>query len=358
MHRLEAMRVFVAVADAGGFSPASRHLGMSPPAVTRTVAALEARIGTRLLHRTTRVVRLTEAGERFLADSRRILAEVDDAEAAAAGSHAKLRGGLAVTASAMFGRLHVTPLALEFLRRHPQLTLRTLFVDRVVNLVDEGIDVAVRIGHLPDSSLTAIRVGSVRRLVCASPAYLDAHGIPASPAALASHDVVAFSGITPSRQWSFHTTGGAVTTSVAPRLTANSPDAAIAAALAGYGVTSLLSYMVAREIEAGTLVTVLSAYEPPPLPVHVVHHAGRQASARVRTFVDHVVAGLRANGAINASWRGGRSPRGPAGPSASVASSSGPSTPPRRRKSRGQARSGQPRSTTATPVSTPSSSTR
>lgn len=314
------MRVFVAVADAGGFSPASRRLGMSPPAITRAVAALEARIGTLLFHRTTRVVRLTESGERFLADSRRILAEVDNAEAAAAGSHAELRGGLAVTASAMFGRLHVTPLALEFLRCHPRVTLRALFVDRVVNLVDEGIDVAVRIGHLPDSSLTAVRVGSVRRLVCAAPDYLDAHGIPASPAELASHDVVAFSGITPSRQWSFHTAAGAVIASVSPRFTANSPEAAIAAALAGYGVTSLLSYMVAREIEVGALVTVLSVYEPPPLPVHVVHHAGRQASARVRAFVDHMVTGLRANSAVNAGRRGSRRPSGTAGPSAAPAS--------------------------------------
>jgi DNA-binding transcriptional LysR family regulator len=306
MDGLDGMRVFVAVADAGGFSPAARRLGMSPPAVTRAVAALEARIGTRLLHRTTRVVRLTEAGARFLADSRRILAEVEDAEAAAAGSHAELRGSLAVTASAMFGRMHVTPLALEFLRRHPRVALRTLFVDRVVHLVEEGIDVAVRIGRLPDSSLTAVRVGLVRRVVCAAPSYLAARGTPASPAELASHDVVAFSGITPSRQWSFHTAAGAVIASISPRFTTNSPDVAIAAALAGYGVTSLLSYMIAREIAAGALVTVLSSYEPPPLPVHVVHHAGRQASARVRAFVDHAVANLRANSAVNS----GRALRG------------------------------------------------
>ncbi len=301
------MRVFVTVAGDGGFAAAARRLGLSPPAVTRAVAALETRIGTRLLHRTTRVVRLTEAGERFLSDCRRILAEVEDAEAAAAGSHRELRGGLGVTASAMFGRLHVAPLVLDFLRRHPGVEIRTLFVDRVVSLLEEDMDVAVRIGHLPDSSLAAIRVGAVRRLVCAAPAYLAARGAPATPADLTAHDVVAFSGLAPPREWTFPAGTSGLSVPVAPRFTTNLPEVAIAAARDGRGLTMLLSYMVHAELEAGALVPVLGVWEPPPLPVHVVHGAGRQAAARVRAFVDHAVAGLRR---LDALARGARDVRG------------------------------------------------
>jgi DNA-binding transcriptional LysR family regulator len=293
MDRLESMRIFVTVAGAAGFAPAARRLGLSPPAVTRAVAALERRLGTRLLHRTTRVVRLTEAGERYVADCRRILAEVEDAEAAAAGSHRELRGGIGVTASAMFGRLHVAPLVLDFLRRHPGVELRTLFVDRVVNLLEEGMDVAVRIAHLPDSSLTAIRVGSVRRVVCAAPAYLAARGTPAAPGDLAGHDVVSFGGISPTREWTFREGSGSAAVRVTPRFTTNLPDVAIAAAREGHGLTRLLSYMVAGEFARGTLAPVLVDWEPPPIPIQVVHGAGRHASARVRACIDHLVAGLR-----------------------------------------------------------------
>jgi len=290
--RLEEMRVFTTVATSASFAAAARTLGLSPPAVTRAVAALEQRLGTRLLHRTTRVVRLTDAGEHFLADCRRLLAEVDDAEAAAAGVHGALRGGIAVTAPTMFGRLHVTPLILDFLARHPGVEVRTLFVDRVVNLVPEGLDVAVRIGRLPDSTLTAVRVGTVRRIVCASPTYLDARGTPATPAELAGHDVVSLSRLTPSHEWTFTSAAGRVNVPVAARFTTNLPDVAIDAARAGHGLVTLLSYMVAPDLESGRLVPVLRAWEPPPLPIHVVHGAGRRTSARVRAFVDHAVAGL------------------------------------------------------------------
>jgi len=290
--RLEEMRVFTTVATSGSFAAAARGLGLSPPAVTRAIAALEQRLGTRLLHRTTRVVRLTDAGERFLADSRRLLAEVDDAEAAAAGVHGALRGGIAVTAPTMFGRLHVTPLILDFLARHPGVEVRTLFVDRVVNLVPEGLDVAVRIGRLPDSTLTAVRVGTVRRIVCAAPSYLDARGTPAEPADLGGHDVVSLSRLTPSHEWSFVSAAGRVSVPVTPRFTTNLPDVAIDAARAGHGLVTLLSYMVAADLESGRLVPVLRAWEPPPLPISVVHGAGRRTSARVRAFVDHVVTSL------------------------------------------------------------------
>jgi DNA-binding transcriptional LysR family regulator len=293
--RLESMRVFVAVAEAQGFASAARRLGMSPPAVTRAVGALEERIGTRLLHRTTRVVRLTEAGSQFLADCRRILGELEDAEASAAGSHADPRGLLAVTAPVMFGRMFVAPLVLDFLARHPRVTARTLFLDRVADLIDEGLDVAVRIAHLPDSSLRAVRVGSVRRVVCASPDYLAARGTPRSPADLTQLDAIAFSlGASP-EDWSF---ASGETVSPPARLTVNSNDVAIAAAVAGRGVTRVLSYQVAPELRAGRLEIVLADFEPPPIPISVVYAEGRRAAAKVRAFVDFAVERLRAESSL------------------------------------------------------------
>ena len=195
MDRLETMRVFVAVAEERGFAPAARRLSMSPPAVTRAIAALEHRVGARLLQRTTRVVRLTEAGARYFADCKRILEDVETAENAAAENQTQPRGELVVTAPLVFGRMFVAPAVLEFLARHPLVSARTLLVDHVLDLVEGGIDVAVRIAHLPDSSLTAIKVGTVRRVVCASPDYLAAHGTPQKPADLASLATIVFSPI-------------------------------------------------------------------------------------------------------------------------------------------------------------------
>nr|WP_210320159.1 LysR family transcriptional regulator [Pseudaminobacter soli] len=293
------MGVFVAVAEEEGFAPAGRRLALSSPVVTRAVAALEARIGTLLLHRTTRSVRLTEAGTRYLEDCRRILAEIDEAEETASGSHREPRGQLAVTASVLFGRLYVAPILLDFLGRHPQVSARTLFIDRVANLMEEGLDVAVRIAHLPDSGMTALKVGSVRRLVCASPGYLAEHGIPQEPAALARHRTIAFQGITPSPEWSFRDGGAEVKVRPSPRLDVNTAEMAIIAAVQGHGLTRVLSYMVAPELAAGRLKIVLAAYEPAPVPIHLVHREGRQASARVRAFVDFAAGRLRADGSIN-----------------------------------------------------------
>jgi DNA-binding transcriptional LysR family regulator len=295
MDRLDTMRIFTAVADERGFAPAARRLRLSPPAVTRAVAALEDRIGARLLHRTTRVVRLTEAGARFLADCKRILAEVDEAEAAAAGSHAEPRGQLVVTAPLMFGRLHVAPIVLDFLKRHPRVSVRTLFLDRVTDLVEEGIDVAIRIGALPDSALTATRVGWMRRVVCASPRYLRARGTPRVPADLADHDAIAFGGIAPFRDWSFGPDGSQQIVTPQVRLEVNSAEVAVAAAVAGHGITRVLFYQAARELRAGKLRIVLAEFEPPPAPIHVVHAEGRRAAARVRAFVDFAAARLRAS---------------------------------------------------------------
>lgn len=294
MDRLETMRVFVAVAEEEGFAAAARRLALSPPAVTRAVTALEERLGASLLHRTTRIVRLTEAGARFLADCKRILAEIEEAEAAAAGAHTEPRGLLTVTASSLFGRMFVAPVLLDFLARHPLLSARTVFVDRIVDIVDEGIDVAVRISHLPDSSLTAARVGAVRRVLCASPGYLAQRGAPETPADLARLDAIAFGPVTPRDEWSFPSDTGTITVSPPTRLFVNTADVAIAAAVAGRGVTRVLSYMIEPDVRAGRLAIVLPGYEPPPVPIHVVHAEGRRAAARVRAFVDLAVERLRA----------------------------------------------------------------
>ncbi|MDX1374225.1 MAG: LysR family transcriptional regulator [Burkholderiales bacterium] len=296
MDRFESMRVFVAVAEAQGFAPAARRLSMSPPAVTRAVLALEERVGARLFHRTTRVVRLTESGARFLADCKRILADLEEAEVGAAGSHAEPRGQLCVTAPIMFGRMHVAPIVLDFLSRYPKVSARLLFRDSLVDLLDEGIDVAVRIGHLPDSSLRAVQVGSVRRVVCASPAYLAARGAPRAPADLAQHELIASSPGGEPTEWSF---ASGETITPAARLTVSGSDVAIAAALAGRGIARVLSYQVAPELRAGGLAIVLAEFEPPPLPVSLVSLEGPRAAAKVRAFVDYAVERLRADPSLN-----------------------------------------------------------
>ena len=294
MDRLQTMAVFVGVAEEAGFAPAARRLNMSPPSVTRAVSELEARLGARLLHRTTRSVRLTEAGERYLADCRRILAEVEEADRHAAGLHAAPRGLVTLTASVLFGRIVLAPVVLDLLDRYPELSVSTLFVDRVVHLVEEGIDVAVRIAELPDSSLTAVRVGSVRRVLCASPDYLTARGRPGSPADLAGHDIVNFVNMTPGGEWTFGDGGRARSIRPRARLHLNTADAAIAAAMAGRGITRVLSYMIAPHLAQGTLEIVLAEHEPPPVPIHVIHKEPGQTSARIRAVVDHLVESLRA----------------------------------------------------------------
>ncbi len=296
MSDLEHLRVFVAVADAGGFAPAARRLRMSPPAVTRAIAALERHLGARLLHRTTRSVRLTDVGERFLADSRRILMELEEAEAAARGAHVEPQGLLSITASSMFGRLHVAPVLLDFLARHPKVNARTLFVDRIVHLIDEGFDVAVRIARLPDSSLTAVPVGLVRPVIVASPDYLAEHGEPQTPEELAQHRAIGFSQVGAfDSTWTFRRDDGSSYTAT-PRIqwVANDGEVAIAAAASGHGLSRAISYQVAEAVEAGRLRRVLQAYEPPAIPVQLVYPAGRKAAAKVRAFVDFAAEQLRA----------------------------------------------------------------
>jgi len=299
MDRLQAMTTFVAVVDSGGFASAARKLNLSPPVVTRAVAELEERLGLRLLTRTTRVVRVTDAGARFADDCRRILGDIEEAETAATGTNAAPRGTLTLTAPVLFGHLYVTPILVDYLQRFPEVDAQCLFLDRVVNVVEEGIDVAVRIGELPDSSLQATRVGRVRRVLVAAPAYLKAHGMPQRPEALADHTIVSASGVTPLPEWRFNDGGKPLLQRLHARMRSTSNDSAIAAAVAGLGVTRLLSYQVAAHLKTGALQIVLENFEAAPLPVHVVHHEGRRATQKVRSFIDLAVETLRADSALN-----------------------------------------------------------
>ncbi len=286
------------VAEAESFADAGRQLHMSPPAVTRIVSALEDVIGTRLLARTTRSVKLTEAGAQYFADCQRLLADLSEAEASAAGAYGKPTGTLTVTTSAMFGTMFVLPLMTEYLDLYPDVIGRGLFVDRVVSMVDEGIDVAIRIGHLPDSGLTATRVGQVRRVICGSPVYFEKHGVPMSPSDLSRHRIIASTSAWTSLEWRFGLQKKS-TVRVNPRLFCSTNEAAISAAASGWGLTRVLSYQIAPQLEAGELRTILSDYEEEALPIHVVHPEGRHASAKVRSFIDFAVGKLRSNRHFN-----------------------------------------------------------
>ncbi|CAN7477742.1 LysR substrate-binding domain-containing protein [Duganella sp. LjRoot269] len=299
MDKLSAMAIFVAIVDEGGFASAARKLRISPPVVTRAVTELEESMGVRLLVRTTRVVRVTEVGARYAADCRRILADVAETETSAAGSHGAPRGKLVITASVMFGAMYVTPIVTEYLRRYPETDVECRFLDRVVNMMDEGVDAAIRIGALPDSSYQAVRVGQVRQVLCASPAYLDARGIPATPEDLGRHDLIAATAVVATNDWRFERDGKPATVKVHPRLSSTSNDAALRAALDGFGITRVISYMAAPHLAAGRLKTVLGRYETPPVPVSVVHHEGRQSSRKVRAFLDMAIAALSADSALN-----------------------------------------------------------
>ncbi|WP_028451663.1 LysR family transcriptional regulator [Chitinilyticum aquatile] len=299
MDRFHQMTVYVAVAETESFAAAARKLALSPPAVTRAVAALEEDLGVKLLNRTTRYVRVTDAGQRYLDDARRILAELQEADEAAAGINAEPRGHLAITAPVLFGQLFVMPQVVRFLQRYPDVDVSALFLDRVVNMLEEGIDVGIRIGNLQDSSMRAIRVGQVRRVLCASPDYLAQHGIPATPDDLHRHQIVAASGVTPSVEWKFGEGDNSKTIRIKPRLTVTSNDGAIAAVRNGAGITRLLSYQVAAHLQSGELKTVLGEFETAPIPIHIVHREGRHGSAKVRSFVDFMAQALRENGALN-----------------------------------------------------------
>lgn len=301
MDRLHSMGVFVAVAEEESFAAAARRLNMSPPAVTRTIAALEDHLGIKLLTRTTRFVRATDAGLRYLESARRILAEADEADEAAAGVHASPRGQLVVTAPVLFGCMHVMPGIVEFLARYPEVSVNAVFLDRVVNLLEEGIDVGIRIGELPDSTMRAIPVGSVRRVICASPDYLAGNPGLNELRDLAEQTIISSSPVSPGMEWRLGNGKQQISLKVQPRLTVTNNAAAIEAALMGFGITRLMSYQVASHLAAGQLVRLFPDYEPPALPIHIIHLEGRQASAKVRALVDVLVEQFRGN-AVLADW--------------------------------------------------------
>lgn len=301
MDRFQEMTLFLAVADAESFAAAARHLAMSPPTITRAVAALEERIGAQLLTRTTRRVRLTEAGQRYAEDCRRILTELEEAEDSAAGGHATPHGRLQLTAPVLFGELFITPIMVNYLDAQPAVSIHALLVDRVVNMVEEGLDIAIRIGTLPDSGQQAVRVGSVRRVVCAAPSYLARVGEPQHPEQLTDHRIILSNSNNLGPEWRFFTEGGPLTVRVNPRLTVTANQAAIFATARGWGLTRVLSYQIAPQLAEGSLQIVLQAFEPPPLPIHVVYQANANQSAKVRSFVDYCVAALQQNAALNPS---------------------------------------------------------
>ena len=294
MDQLDSMRTFAAIAQAGSFSAAARSLGAPVASVSRKLAALEHHLGARLVSRTTRRTALTEVGRRYLEICQRVLAQIEEADRSAAGEARELSGSLTVTASVAFGRLHVLPVVTEFLRANPRVDVRLALADRNLEWIDEGLDVAVRIGALPDSSLVATRVGAVRRIACASPDYLRQRGAPAQPEDLAAHDCVAFDGPASLGRWSFPSKRGARAVSVRSRLTVTTAEAAIDAASAGLGITRVLSYQAAEAIASGRLVRILERFEPPALPVSVIHAEGRAPRPKVRAFAALAAARLRA----------------------------------------------------------------
>lgn len=285
MDRLEMLRTFVAVADHASFTEAARRLHVSPTAASRAVAALEQSLGKPLLRRTTRSVRLTEDGATYLARCRVALADLDDAALALRGDGATPGGTLVITAPVTFGRLHILPVLTDLLRSYPALKAELTLIDRVVRLVEEGIDVAVRIGDLSDSSLHALKVAEVRRILVASPAYLAEHGSPANVPALHNHPLISFVELERSHEWRFGS-AGKLAIRVEPRLTVNGADAAIEAAAEGLGIARVLSYQAMDAIASGRLVTLLDEQAPPPVPVHLVYQANRGASVNVRAFIE------------------------------------------------------------------------
>jgi DNA-binding transcriptional LysR family regulator len=289
MDRIDAMQAFVAVADLQGFAPAARKLGLSPSGVTRLIAALEDRLGARLLQRTTRQVALTDVGARYLERVRRILADVEEAEDSAQAERTRPSGRLVVSAPIGFGRLHVSPVMSTYLKRYPEVFGELRLSDRMINLVEDGVDLAIRIGHLADSSLVARHVGEMRRIVVASSSYLKRYGEPRTPQAIASHETIQFGAMTASPDWSFVEIGREVRVACTPRFTTNSADAAIQYAAQGGGLTRVLAYQAADAIRGGRLRIVLQEFEQPPLPIHIVYPTSRLLSAKVRTFVDLVI---------------------------------------------------------------------
>jgi DNA-binding transcriptional LysR family regulator len=291
MDRFESMSVFVAVVAAGSFSAASRQLRMPLPTVSRKVAEIESHLDAKLLVRSTRKLVLTEAGQAYVADCKRILEAVTEAERGASGQYNAPQGELAITAPIVFGRLHVVPVLTEFLRAYARVDARLLLLDRPLNLIEDRLDLAVRVGPLPDSRLVASKIGQIRRVVCASPEYLKERGTPKTPHDLLKHECVTFAGLTDAGSWTFRDNESV---RVRSRLTASTAEAAIDATVAGIGLTCTLSYQVADAVKAGQLIVLLRRFEPAPLPVSLLYVHESRITAKLRAFVDFAAPRLRA----------------------------------------------------------------
>ncbi|MGI9403614.1 MAG: LysR substrate-binding domain-containing protein [Hyphomicrobium sp.] len=293
MDRFNELKVFISVAETGGFAKAAARLRSSPPAVTRTVAALEQRVGVQLFNRTTRMVSMTEAGRRFLEHARRILADLDVAESELSGESSMASGQLTITSPVTMGRMVLPSIVMGFLKSHPHVTAKIMLLDRITNLIEEGIDVGLRVGQLPDSSIIARQVGEVRRILVASPAYLSKHGTLKTPADLKHHAMIAFTGLLPNREWIFGEGKSARRMTLKPVFEINDAAAAIAAAESGGGITGALSYMVASHIRERRLEQVLETFAPSAVPVQLVYPESRLVAPKVRAFVDYAAPKLQ-----------------------------------------------------------------
>jgi DNA-binding transcriptional LysR family regulator len=294
MDRLEAMSALLAAVEAGSLSGASRKLGMPLATVSRKVSELEAHLRTRLVTRTSRRLILTDAGRSYIAACKRILDDIREAERAAAGEYSAPRGELIITAPIVFGRLHVLPVVLEFLKAYPEIDVRLTLADRIVNLQEDHVDLAVRIGELPDSSLVAMRVGSIGRVVCGSPAYFAERGTPKGPDELRKHDCITFNGLTSPEAWIFPSRKGNISVAVHSRLIVNTAEAAIDAAITGLGITRVLSYQVADAMRTGALLLALREFESPPVPVSLVHAGQGRLALKLRAILDFAAPRLKA----------------------------------------------------------------
>lgn len=293
MDRLEAMAVFLSAVEGGSLSAAGRKLGMPLATVSRKLSDLEAHLKSRLLNRSTRKLTLTDAGRDYLAACKRILEDVTEAERAAAGEYSEPRGDLVITAPIVFGRLHVLPVIADFLAAFPEVNVRLVQGDRIVHLLDEHVDLALRIGELPDNRLTATRLGTTRRVVCASPDYFSARELPASPGELSGHRCISFDAMGSPEAWSFRVDGGDVSVPVPSRLVVNTAEAAIDAAMAGVGVTRVLCYQIEMAQSSGRLQTVLREFEPAPQPISLVYTGQQRLPLKLRAFLDFATPRLR-----------------------------------------------------------------
>jgi len=294
MDRLEAMSIIVAVTETGSFSAASRRLNKPVATVSRMVAELEARLKAQLFQRSSRQMTLTDAGRSYIEACKRIIEQVDDAEREVSGEYRIPKGDLAITSPWGLGHMHLMPIAVEFMNAYPEIALRLVLTDRIVDTVEENIDISIRIGNLADSNLIATKVGSVRFVLCASPVYLAEHGHPGEPAELAMHDCISVDSLAPQRSWKFIKDGREMVAPIRSRLTVSDSEAAIEAAIAGAGITRVMSYKMEAARRAGQLVVMLEKYEQEPWPVHIVYAERKPVPLKLRAFLNWMTPRLKA----------------------------------------------------------------